>query len=341
MGMPEKILWGQLSPEEQKLYVRFEQAFSSCASTVDGSGLDRKVDVWKVLLAALGDHPEVVYFDRTQLRLVQPALRKKVIRLEGAMSAAQSRARIQTLQRAAEKAEEEIARLNPISDYDKLICIYEYIQDHVVYDSQEQEYNLRHNATRFPDRHNAYGALVEGQAVCDGFSGAFALLAQRFGFSCATVNGEGISQSGERYLHAWNIAAAEGGCYHLDVTWDQQRKNGGYSYEYFCLDDSEASLEHIWEANAAPVCAGRALSFYFRNRCQANSLSQLDDIFLRYVKSKASVIRVKLAGGVAVPEPADYTVAQRLLAAAASVGRSIRMEYHWNRALQCFYGKIL
>lgn len=325
------------------MYARYVQAFAACAPKVDGSGLERNVDEMKVMLAALGDHPEVIYFNRTQLRLSWPAFGKKVIRLEGARSAAQNRVRAQALQAAVEQAEAEIALLNPISDYDKLICIYEYIQDHVTYDSQEQEYNTRHNATHAPDRHNAYGALVEGLAVCDGFACAFSLLAQRFGFQCAVVTGEGIAPSGRRFPHAWNIVAAGDACYHLDVTWDreQKSKDGNYCYDYFCLDDSEAGLEHIWPVEATPACSSQALSFYFRNRCQANSLSQLDDIFLRYVKTKTDVIRVKLDSGVAVPEPADSNVAQRLLVASVSVGRSIRVEYRWNRALQCFYAKIL
>lgn len=341
MGIPEKILWGRLTPGERKLYVRYEQAFAVCAPAVDGAGLERDVDELKVMLAVLGDHPEVIYCNRTQLRLSRPVFGNKVIRLEGAMSAAQNRTRAQALQAAVEQAEAEIALLNPISDYDKLICIYEYIQDHVTYDGQEGEYNAWHNATRAPTRHNAYGALVEGLAVCDGFACAFALLAQRLGFRCTTVTGEGIAPSGGRFPHAWNIVAAGDAYYHLDVTWDKNResKGGDYSYEYFCLDDSEAGLEHIWAAETTPACGSQALSFYFRNRCQANSLSQLDDIFLRYVKTKASVVRVKLNGGVAVPEPGN--IAQRLLDAAASVGRSIRIEYQWNSALQCFYAKIL
>ena len=261
MEIPEKILWERLNPGERKLYVRYEQAFAACSPTVDAAGLERNVDEMKVMLAVLGDHPEVICCNRTQLRLSRPVFGKPVIRLEGVLSAAHNRARVQALQAAVKQAESEISLRNPISDYDKLICIYEYIQDHVAYDRQEQDYSFRHDATRAPDRHNAYGALVEGLAVCDGFACAFALLAQRLGFRCTTVNGEGIAPSGGRFLHAWNIVAAGGAYYHLDVTWDRNRKNeaGEYSYEYFCLDDSEAGLEHIWAVETTPACNSQAL----------------------------------------------------------------------------------
>ena len=57
----------------------------------------------------------------------------------------------------------------------------------------------------------AYGALVEGIAVCQGYASAFNALCAEAGIrSCAVTNGS----------HMWNIVLADGKFYVFDTTWD-------------------------------------------------------------------------------------------------------------------------
>ena len=57
----------------------------------------------------------------------------------------------------------------------------------------------------------AYGALVEGSAVCQGYASAFNLLCAESGIrSCAVSNGS----------HMWNAVLADGSFYVFDTTWD-------------------------------------------------------------------------------------------------------------------------
>ncbi len=57
----------------------------------------------------------------------------------------------------------------------------------------------------------AYGALVEGIAVCQGYASAFNLLCAEAGIrSCAVSNGS----------HMWNVVLADGSFYVFDTTWD-------------------------------------------------------------------------------------------------------------------------
>ena len=64
-----RIGYNQLSAAEKKAYEQFERAFNSCSSTVDSNGIDRNVDVMKVLQVALGDNPQVIYFNKMQIRI--------------------------------------------------------------------------------------------------------------------------------------------------------------------------------------------------------------------------------------------------------------------------------
>lgn len=71
----------------------------------------------------------------------------------------------------------------------------------------------------------AYGALVEGKAVCEGYSKAFKLLCDRAGIPCVIVTGTAItSMTGPQgQNHMWNYVQMEDGkWYAVDATWDDQ-----------------------------------------------------------------------------------------------------------------------
>lgn len=67
--------------------------------------------------------------------------------------------------------------------------------------------------------HTAYGSLVKGKAVCDGYSTGFELILGRLGIPAMVITGDGgtkTSQGG----HAWNIVNLDGNWYEADTTWD-------------------------------------------------------------------------------------------------------------------------
>lgn len=337
-----RIGYDCLSPAEKKAYAQFEQAFYCCASTVDGSGIDRNVDVMKVLQVALGDNPQVVYFDKTQIRTSASLLGGKQVHFSGALSLSQARTMQKQLEAAVANAIEEIELLNPLSSYDKLICIYEYLQDKITYDSKELNASCRLGRSVNPASHNAYGALVNRIGVCDGISSAFSLLAQRMGFECSMVGGRAAFRTSGFSEHAWNVIKIADHYYHIDATWDINHKGqtGEYSYEYFCVSDESISRDHDWDIQTTPVCSREDASFYARNRCFANSMSQLEEIFTSYAKSKQRVVRAKIAGGIAIPEPEAQYLGQKLVHVASSVGRQTAIQYIWNKNSRCFYAKF-
>lgn len=131
-----RIGYNQLSAAEKKAYEQFEKAFNRYASFVDSKSIDRNVDVMKVLQVALGDNPQVIYFNKTQIRILSSLFGGKQIHYSGAVPSSQARTMQKQLESAFVKAVEDIELLNPMSNYDKLICIYEYLQNNVTYDSK-------------------------------------------------------------------------------------------------------------------------------------------------------------------------------------------------------------
>ena len=91
--------------------------------------------------------------------------------------------------------------------------------------------------------YTAYGALVGGKALCEGYSRAMQLLLSHFGIYSTTVSGVAEGEG-----HMWNIVNIDGEWYHLDVTWNDLSKDT-ISHEYFNITDSEISLDHTFSKN--------------------------------------------------------------------------------------------
>lgn len=336
-----KIGYEQLNTQEKAAYKLFVKAFSTYANGINSNAIDRNVDAMKVLQVALGDNPQVFYFNKTQIKLTNSLFGGKQLQFCGTYSSRQIKKMQSDIDKAIRTALEEISLLNPLSDYDKLMCIYEYLQDNVTYNSKELEFSCKYGKSMNPASHNAYGALVEKTAVCDGISAAFSLLSQSMGFDCTIVSGSAALRTPSFSSHAWNLICVKDKYYHVDATWDinYKEQSGDYSYEYFCVDDDLINTNHNWEINTTPACNGNELSFYIKNKCFANNLSQLKDIFKRYAKSKTSVVRVRVSDKIAIPEPNDQYIAQCLVDVGAAVGRYDAIEFTWNKYTRCFYAK--
>lgn len=106
--------------------------------------------------------------------------------------------------------------MDDMDDYNKLKTIYEYVINNVSYAYGSSD-DLRYTA---------YGALVNGKAVCQGYSVLLYRLAKEAGVSCRFVSGTAGG------AHAWNIAEINGIYYYLDSTWDDTSVSVEYC-DYF------------------------------------------------------------------------------------------------------------
>ncbi|MDO4566638.1 MAG: transglutaminase domain-containing protein [Oscillospiraceae bacterium] len=111
--------------------------------------------------------------------------------------------------------------------------------------------------------HTSYGALVLGQAVCDGYAHAARLLLSRLGVQTRYVEGEAVND-GMVEGHAWNLVQVDGGYYHMDITWDdgdhktdEGEATNVVSYTYFLVSDEEIGIDHSIQNKAElPDCGG-------------------------------------------------------------------------------------
>lgn len=90
---------------------------------------------------------------------------------------------------------------------------------------------------------SAYGSIVGGHSICQGYSRGFMALCERADLWCVTVSGV----AGENESHMWNMVKLDAGNYHVDVTWSDElgTPTSKEWLGYFMLTEEEISVDHI------------------------------------------------------------------------------------------------
>ena len=112
--------------------------------------------------------------------------------------------------------------LASLSEVQKIKAIYDYICSHVTYDDD----NLGN--VDYKIQFTAYGALIDGTSVCQGYAVLFYRMCREAGIDARIIAGIG---NGGR--HAWNIVKLGNVYYNVDSTWDASWYEAGLPYAWF------------------------------------------------------------------------------------------------------------
>lgn len=95
---------------------------------------------------------------------------------------------------------------------EKIKAIHDYIINHTKYDVEHESIiNQNLNQKTIYHSSTAYGTLIEGKAICSGYTDAMAIFLNRLGLDNYKISSEN---------HVWNYVKIDGNWYHLDLTWD-------------------------------------------------------------------------------------------------------------------------
>lgn len=83
--------------------------------------------------------------------------------------------------------------------------------------------------------HLAYSALLDGVAVCDGYTGAYNLLLKLEGIECTALFNDD---------HIWTVATLDGKSYHIDTTWGD--REGRVDLTFFGMTEEQSRAKHAW-----------------------------------------------------------------------------------------------
>lgn len=314
----------QLNNRERQVYEKIELELLRYSTHLE---VPTGVDLVKILSIVLYDNPSIIYVTNPKILFTGGIIARRA-NLMGTISRTKAIAMEKELQKKVENIAWEIDS-KARNDREILQGISDYFQKNIRYDYVDAD-AMKPN---HPNAHNAYGALVQNLAVCEGIAKAYSLVLQYFGIRSMVVSGKAGGSFMLRANHAWNIVEFEKEFYHCDITWDicgfEQRKFS--SYQYFGLDDSQISLDHTWKLSTTPKCAGSKLSFYMNNRLCAYSEDQITDIIKRQLKNKTDIIRLKIDDKVLIPKNSDSWIQQRMRTGMGTQG----FQYNWNERNRC------
>jgi len=113
-------------------------------------------------------------------------------------------------------------------DYDKIKVIHDYIINNTKYDLNN---NIKNQS------YNAYGALFNHLATCNGYTDLMAIFLSYLGY-----DNYKIATTSETTGHVWNAVKINNEWLHLDLTWDDpvSSDNKDYLYhKYFLINTEE------------------------------------------------------------------------------------------------------
>ena len=338
MNFRGRLGFEYLPPQEQQAYKVMLKAFSSMAVSVNCSQINRDVDLMKVMKTVLGDNPFIVYFGKSTIEIQTSGFERQQFFLTDVQSKPQAEKMRAALDATANKIVSLVrGKAKSNDEYSLLINLYEFLQKDIRYDYEEYQITLGEKSVN-PTAHNAYGAIINKLAVCDGFSLGFSLLAQKLGFECMLVTGP---SGNDTELHAWNIIKIRNRFYHFDITWDANDSDE-FSYNYFAVTDKEiARCEHNWDKATTPVCSSSDFSYYSKNGLYVSNTKELSDIIKAFGKKSANVFRIKLARSIKLPDNAEDYLIQMVLKEAAKPGMRTQASCNWNENTRCFFAKVL
>ncbi len=207
------------------LYYQVEDACQNLQQELPVDGLNMR-ELTLVLNCYRQDHPESFWFSR---QFQANTFDDKIIGLT-LLYTDSDPGSVQFGREALEGIVEDMLSLlqEDMSDYEKALTLYDALIDQCSYVKDA------------PNAHTVYGALVDGEAVCEGYALAYQYLLMRAGIPAMYV----VGYSNED--HAWNAMQLDGQWYYADPTRDDPVGNDGSFryYGYFALTRELMDWDH-------------------------------------------------------------------------------------------------
>lgn len=226
---------------EKQLYREFENVIRNVGSEKDEDGL-YPIDVIemkdinlaessiRVVIEAFNcDHPEIFWVSNTFGYYTDKDI--TVVHLYSAFSGDEIPSMQKKLNTAINNFMNEIPK--NLSEYDREKFIHDKLLKNCSYAKDTD------NSKDNPNAFTIYGALVENNAVCEGYTRAMQYLLKMVGIETISVNGYSKNE-----LHQWCMVNIDDNWYHLDPTWNDKEDEESIIYLYFNVTDAFIKSDH-------------------------------------------------------------------------------------------------
>ncbi len=190
-----------------------------------------------------------------------------------------------------------------MTDTDKQLALYQYLENNSVYDYDALENAKENNymktcTSSYEDSFNAYGVLVNKKGVCMSYAAAYKILCDKCGIDCNVVTG---------YLngnlpHAWNNVAINGNWYQTDVT-----NNGAsigvpyylYNSDTLTAEETGYTEDMLYELDGEMekyFCKVKDYEYYYSNKLCASNADELKRIIGSELETGKDFICIRYTG---------------------------------------------
>lgn len=169
------------------------------------------------------DHPEIFYYGGFRATKEGGKLTYEIhLPINTSTSESFFSGDIDTLVQMNKEMYEEFekAKLKFKTRYDFVKSLHDWLCNNITY------------VNNYENCHNPYGALVEKEAVCQGYAETFKMYCDYYNIPCVCIKGDAVVGS-SRGGHMWNaVQMDDGKWYFVDTTWDDQSV---LLYDYFLI----------------------------------------------------------------------------------------------------------
>ena len=204
----------------------------------------------------------------------------------------------------------EIAdKFRHLSDVDKVMAVHDYLIDHI-------EYSNPHI------RSFAYGALIEGKAVCQGYAQSLAMILNNLNVECHTI--VAMTKGSNPVLHEWVRVKLDGEWYYIDLTWDDTPWAEDKNYKYFLINTDMISRDHEtgYSLAGGPEVDGSKYLYYAHKKqgIFAETKDDIDKIIRDQINAtNQSYTTVKIAAPASVPDYEIHGAIRRIAGSQATL----------------------
>lgn len=284
-----RYVYHTLSEPEQEQYDLILEALLSRKEACSFPTGSSKKEVALLVSAVLADYPEIFWTSGAGIYSVYPDGT-----IDFSFRYIFSEQEIEAYKAALSSVKDAFLKSLPkgASDYEKAMCVYEYLIRTTRYDTETYRKSQRQEELP-PVSQTLCNALLDHYAVCTGYAKAAQYLLHAAGLDATFLTGTARGAN-----HAWIIYRMNGRRYHMDACWgDPTDANGSdtgtINYLYFALSDEELSLTHSPDVlYTVPTCEGGSDTYFGQNglyfesfdedtfaSAAAASISRRQDIF--------------------------------------------------------------
>ena len=258
--------YNQLEEEAKIIYKAFESnkenmktgtykielgnSFSNLLSQSDGQ--ERLGDYYQTAIEAYTyDNPDVFYLSPNKMYLnIETTTRGKNVTYgvyidngkedNYLIDEFSSKEQIDTAIHFIEQIRDQILQNRRSTVYDNVKMVHDYLIENIEYETTISKSNI----------YNIYGAMINKEAVCEGYARSFKYLMDSMEIPCTLVIGKGTNSEGKSENHAWNYVQVQGEWYAIDVTWDDPVSTTGWvsqgsKYRYFLKGSDDMNKDHV------------------------------------------------------------------------------------------------